>query len=172
MDLKNIQISDLKEKILAVADKKTLIKFGIGFGSIVLFLIVYYAILNPMVKERKAKYEDQLLKQNEISQFENDITSTIVEPSNSDYEVDNTIETTNYVAETTKYVAETTNYVAETTNYVAETSNYVTYVAENNEVNVTKDLITVKFPDSLIQPDKYNFIGSIFSENYLVQKCL
>lgn len=74
MDLKNIQISDLKEKILAVADKKTLIKFGIGFGSIVLFLIVYYAILNPMVKERKAKYEDQLLKQNEISQFENDIT--------------------------------------------------------------------------------------------------
>ena len=74
MDLKNIQVSDLKEKILAVADKKTLIKFGIGFGSIVVFLIVYYAILNPMVKERKAKYEDQLLKQNEISQFENDIT--------------------------------------------------------------------------------------------------
>ena len=74
MDLKNIQISDLKEKILAVADKKTLIKFGIGFGSLVVFLIVYYAILNPMVKERKAKYEDQLLKQNEISQFENDIT--------------------------------------------------------------------------------------------------
>jgi len=74
MDLKNIQIGDLKEKILAVADKKTLIKFGIGFGSIVVFLIVYYAILNPMVKERKAKYEDQLLKQNEISQFENDIT--------------------------------------------------------------------------------------------------
>ena len=74
MDLKNIQISDLKEKILAVADKKTLIKFGIGFGSIVVFLIVYYAILNPMVKERKVKYEDQLLKQNEITQFENDIT--------------------------------------------------------------------------------------------------
>ena len=41
MDLKNIQIGDLKEKILAVADKKTLIKFGIGFGSIVVFLIVY-----------------------------------------------------------------------------------------------------------------------------------
>jgi len=74
MDLKNIQVGDIKEKILAFADKKTLIKFGIGFGSIVLFLIVYYAILNPMVKERKAKYEDQLLKQNEISQFENDIT--------------------------------------------------------------------------------------------------
>ena len=39
MDLKNIQISDLKEKLQSI-DKKTLIKFGIGFGSIVLFLII------------------------------------------------------------------------------------------------------------------------------------
>ena len=54
-------------------DKKTLIKFGIGFGAIILFLIVYYVILNPMVKERKAKYADKLLKENEITQFSNDI---------------------------------------------------------------------------------------------------
>ena len=72
MDLKNIQMSDIKEKILAAADKKTLIKFGIGLGSIILFLVVYYAVLNPLVKDRKAKYEDKLLKQNEINQFEND----------------------------------------------------------------------------------------------------
>ena len=39
MDLNNINISDLKEKLLQFADKKTLIKFGIGFGSIILFLI-------------------------------------------------------------------------------------------------------------------------------------
>jgi|TARA_Y100000294_G_scaffold31033_1_gene26213 Tfp pilus assembly protein PilO len=75
MDLKNIQISDIKEKILAAADKKTLIKFGIALGSIILFLIVYYAVLNPLVKDRKAKYEDKLLKQNEINQFENDIAT-------------------------------------------------------------------------------------------------
>ena len=73
MDLKNITMSDLKAKFTGAADKKTLIKFGIGFGAIVLFLIIYYAILNPMVKERKSKYEDKLLKQNEISQFENEI---------------------------------------------------------------------------------------------------
>ena len=72
MDLKNMNMSDLKGK-LAVIDKKTLIKFGIGFGAIVLFLIVYYAVLNPMVKERKAKHEDKLLKEKEISQFNNDI---------------------------------------------------------------------------------------------------
>ena len=73
MDLKNITMSDLKAKFSGTADKKTLIKFGIGFGGIIIFLIIYYVILNPMVKERKVKYEDKLLKENEISQFENDI---------------------------------------------------------------------------------------------------
>tara|TARA_B100000287_G_scaffold394484_1_gene408563 strand:+ start:579 stop:1220 length:642 start_codon:yes stop_codon:yes gene_type:complete len=73
MDLNNINMSDLKEKVLAVADKKTLIKFGIGFGAIVLFLIIYYAILNPMVKDRKAKYSDKIKKESEISQFNNEI---------------------------------------------------------------------------------------------------
>ena len=73
MDLKNITMSDLKAKFSGAADKKTLIKFGIGFGAIIIFLIIYYAILNPMVKQRKAKYEDKLLKENEISQFENEI---------------------------------------------------------------------------------------------------
>ena len=73
MDLKNITISDLKAKFTGAADKKTLIKFGIGFGGIILFLIIYYAILNPMVKERKVKYEDKLLKENEIAQFESEI---------------------------------------------------------------------------------------------------
>ena len=73
MDLKNLTMSDLKAKFSGAADKKTLIKFGIGFGAIIIFLIIYYAILNPMVKERKAKYDDKLLKENEISQFENEI---------------------------------------------------------------------------------------------------
>jgi Tfp pilus assembly protein PilO len=65
-------MSDLKGK-LATVDKKTLIKFGIGFGAIIIFLIIYYAILNPMVKERKAMYADKVLKENEVAQFNNDI---------------------------------------------------------------------------------------------------
>ena len=69
MDLNNIKIEDLKEKFGAI-DRKTLIKFGIGFGAIIIFLIIYYAILNPMVKDRKAKFEDKLTKQQEIQQFE------------------------------------------------------------------------------------------------------
>ena len=72
MDLNNITVDDLKEKFAAI-DKKTLIKFGIGFGAIIIFLIIYYAILSPMVDQRKAKFEDKLLKQQEIQQFDNDI---------------------------------------------------------------------------------------------------
>ena len=74
MDLKNIQISDIKEKLQSI-DKKTLIKFGIGFGSIILFLIIYYSILNPMVKKREAIYQDKILKEQETEQFQNDIIS-------------------------------------------------------------------------------------------------
>ena len=60
-------------EISGAADKKTLIKIGIGVGAIILFLIIYYAVLSPMVKERKAKYEDKLLKENEIIMFDNEI---------------------------------------------------------------------------------------------------
>ena len=72
MDLKNITVEDLKEKFAAF-DKKTLIKFGIGIGAIILFLIIYFAILRPMVNEKKATLDDQINKQMEIQQFENDI---------------------------------------------------------------------------------------------------
>ena len=74
MDLKNIQISDLKAKLEGV-DKKTLIKFGIGFGAIILFLIIYYVVLSPMVKDRQAIYQDKINKENEIRQFDEDILS-------------------------------------------------------------------------------------------------
>jgi Tfp pilus assembly protein PilO len=71
-DLNNIQLSDVKEKI-ANTDRKVLIKIGIGVGAFVLFLIIYYAILNPMVEERKIKYEDMTLKQNEVIVFNQEI---------------------------------------------------------------------------------------------------
>ena len=73
MDLNDINISDLKDKLLQIGDKKTLIKFGIGFGSIILFLIIYYAILNPIVKNKKVMLDDMNLKQTEISAFNNEI---------------------------------------------------------------------------------------------------
>ena len=72
MDLKDIKIEDIKTKILSI-DKKTLIKFGIGFASIIIFLIIYYLILNPIVKAKKLQLEDMTNKQTEIAQFEQEI---------------------------------------------------------------------------------------------------
>ena len=72
MDLKNMTMDDLKQKLSGI-DKKTLIKFGIGLGAVILFLIIYYVILSPMVKERRAIFDDKILKENEINKFENDI---------------------------------------------------------------------------------------------------
>ena len=75
MDLKDIKIEDIKTKILSVADRKTIIKFGIGIASIIIFLIIYYLILNPIVKAKKSQLEDMTNKQLEIAQFEQEITS-------------------------------------------------------------------------------------------------
>ena len=36
-DLKNLNMEDIKAKVMAFADKKTLIKIGISAGSIIFF---------------------------------------------------------------------------------------------------------------------------------------
>ena len=66
IDLKNIDIKDLLEKIKnseLIKDKKFLTKFGIYFGSIMLFLIAYYAFINPKVEAQKQRIN--LMLQNE-----------------------------------------------------------------------------------------------------------
>tara|TARA_B100001996_G_scaffold161049_1_gene122804 strand:- start:338 stop:1042 length:705 start_codon:yes stop_codon:yes gene_type:complete len=73
-DLKNIDIQTIKSKILAI-DKKTIIKFGIGFGSIVFFLIIYYAVLNPIVNKKKIQIDDMFKKQEEIAQISKELKS-------------------------------------------------------------------------------------------------
>ena len=55
--IKNLDIKDLLSKFKGsggiLDDKKLLVKFGIGFGSILLFLIIYYAFVSPIVKNQK-----------------------------------------------------------------------------------------------------------------------
>ena len=68
MDLNNINFGDIKEKVLQL-DRKTLIKFGIGFGGLIIFLIIYLAILKPIVDKKKNILNDQILKLNEIEEF-------------------------------------------------------------------------------------------------------
>ena len=76
IDLKNLNIDDIKSQVTKIlADKKALTKIGIIFGAVVLFLIIYYAILNPMVDKRKAKLDDMNKKKQETEQSINEINS-------------------------------------------------------------------------------------------------
>ena len=56
IDLKNINFDELISKIKTI-EKKVLIKIGIGVGSVIFFLIIYYAVLNPIVQKKKTQLE-------------------------------------------------------------------------------------------------------------------
>jgi len=74
MNLNDIKLDDIKSKLVALSgDKKALVKLGIAIGSIIVFLIIYYAILNPMVNKRKAKLDIMLTKKDEINKMEKEI---------------------------------------------------------------------------------------------------
>ena len=75
MDLKNLKLEDIKDSLLKLVDKKTLIKIGISAGSIIVFLIIYYAILNPIVDKKKAQLTTMLEKQEETAKFISEINS-------------------------------------------------------------------------------------------------
>ena len=76
IDLKNLNMSDIQEQIKKLtANKKLVTKIGIIFGAVVFFLIIYYAVLNPMVNSRKAKLDDMNKKKQETVQFTKDINS-------------------------------------------------------------------------------------------------
>tara|TARA_B100000029_G_scaffold180863_1_gene178593 strand:+ start:1945 stop:2631 length:687 start_codon:yes stop_codon:yes gene_type:complete len=75
IDLKNLKIEDIKAKILQFADKKTLIKIGISAGAIILFLIIYYAILNPIVNKKKLQLDKMNKMKQETSKFVAEIKS-------------------------------------------------------------------------------------------------
>ena len=75
IDLKNLNVNDLKDQILKAVDKKTLIKIGIAFGAIILFLIIYYLVVNPIVKNKKAQVDDMNKKKSNIVKMTNDLSS-------------------------------------------------------------------------------------------------
>ena len=73
--LKDLDLNDIFAKLKSgsLADKKTLIKFGVGFGAILIFLIGYYVFVSPIIK----KQEEQIFIMNEnkikIEEFKNNI---------------------------------------------------------------------------------------------------
>ena len=73
--LKKLDIKDLLEKIKAgggtnvFKDKKTLIKFGVMGGAILIFLIIYYAFVSPVISAQKEKINIMNDNQTKIDEY-------------------------------------------------------------------------------------------------------
>ena len=79
--LKNLDVKDLLEKIKSgggaglLKDKKTLIKFGSVAGAILIFLIVYYAFISPVITAQKEKINIMDDNQNKIEEYSGNINA-------------------------------------------------------------------------------------------------
>ena len=81
-NLKNMNVSDLVSSLKGselLKDKKFLIKFGIGFFAILIFLIGYYFFINPIIKNQKQK----ILQMNENKIQIEELKTNIVTVSKS-----------------------------------------------------------------------------------------
>ena len=71
--LKNLDVNDLLEKLKdqshLLKDKKLLTKVCLGFGAILIFLVIYYGFVNPIVEEQKIKIAEMNENQKNISVF-------------------------------------------------------------------------------------------------------
>ena len=72
IDLKNISLEDIQAKLKNV-EKKTWIKIGSIVGAVVLFLIIFYGVLNPIVEKKKVQLDDMNLKIKETEEINNNI---------------------------------------------------------------------------------------------------
>ena len=76
--LKNLDVKDLIEKLKSMdlmSNKKFLIKFGIGFVSILAFLIIYYFFISPTVKFQKEQILIMNENKNKIEEFKLNIVT-------------------------------------------------------------------------------------------------
>ena len=74
-NLKNIDVNDLFNKLKSggLADKKLLIKFGIGFGAVLIFLIIYYIFVSPKIANQEEKIKIMNENREKIIEFNNNI---------------------------------------------------------------------------------------------------
>ena len=74
-NLKNIDVKDLIDKLKSggFGDKKLLIKFGIGFGAVLIFLIIYYVFVSPVVTAQEEKLKIMSENREKIIEFNNNI---------------------------------------------------------------------------------------------------
>ena len=68
MDVNDL-LAKLKGQSDIFKDKKLMIKIGVGFGAILIFLIIYYGFVSPVVKKQQIKIAEMEDFQNKIVTF-------------------------------------------------------------------------------------------------------
>ena len=74
-NLKKIDVNDLFNKLKSggLADKKLLIKFGIGFGAVLIFLIIYYIFVSPKIAAQEERIRIMSENSEKIIEFNTNI---------------------------------------------------------------------------------------------------
>ena len=74
-NLKNLDVNDLFNKLKSggFGDKKSLIKFSIGFGAVFIFLIIYYVFVSPVINAQEEKLKIMSENQEKIIEYNNNI---------------------------------------------------------------------------------------------------
>ena len=75
--LKNMDLNELMGKLKSggLGDKKTLIKFGIGFVAVLVFLIGYYVFVSPIIKSQEEQIMMMEENKNKILEFKDNIVT-------------------------------------------------------------------------------------------------
>ena len=69
--LKNIDLKDIVDKLKSggITDKKLLIKFGVGFCAILIFLIGYYFFVSPILEKQEKKINEMNENKSNINKY-------------------------------------------------------------------------------------------------------
>ena len=79
--LKNLDVKDLIEKIKSgggaglLKDKKTLIKFGSVGGAILIFLIIYYVFVSPVISDQEERLDIMNENQSKVDEYLSNINT-------------------------------------------------------------------------------------------------
>ena len=79
--LKNLDVKDLIEKIKSgggaglLKDKKTLIKFGSVGGAILIFLIIYYVFVSPVISAQEERLDIMNENQSKVEEYLSNINT-------------------------------------------------------------------------------------------------
>ena len=89
--LKNIDLNDIVDKLKSgkIGDKKILIRIGVGFVAVLIFLIGYYVFVSPILEKQEEKINIMNDNENNINKYSDRIVELREEVKNLEPEYNN-----------------------------------------------------------------------------------